>query len=80
MFVTLLLLGFGQIVYQVKGQIISNSPKVYAVVARQWLLLVAVLDLSLIGANNVKIACGSLPCLSFGCCELLRVCCLCTLR
>lgn len=43
-------------------------------------LLVAVVNLLLIGANGGKIPRGSLPCLSFGWCELLRFCCLCTLR
>lgn len=73
-------IGVGEIVDQVKYQIISNSPTVYDVVAGQWLPLVAVFSLSLIGANNVKIPCGSLPFLPFGWCELLRVCCLCKVK
>lgn len=42
-------------------------------------LLVAVVNLSLIGANGGKVPCGSLPCLSFGWCELLRFFAVCAL-
>lgn len=81
MFVTLLLFGFGQIVDQVNGQITSNYPQSLRCCCETVAAcLVPVVNLSLIGANGEKIPCGSLPCLSFGWCELLRFCCLCTLR